>query len=128
MTRDKDRPANPAGRMTRELDPSVPRTPDEDIGVRSTDIGNFLPEATYRAVPIVWFVSALMVQFFALAFLLSLPVIGVAIVALSTVVSVMVRYWTFRRGMSRASRAWKIATDVSLLLNWAWLSGIALVR
>jgi hypothetical protein len=35
------------------------------------------------------------------------------------VVSVMVRYWTFRRGMSRASRAWKIATDVSLLLNWA---------
>ncbi|MDM7927603.1 hypothetical protein [Blastomonas fulva] len=111
--------------MTREIDPGVPRTPDEDIGVRLTDIGSFLAEATYRAVPIVWFVSALMVQFFALAFLLSLPVIGVAIVALSTVVSVMVRYWTFRRGMSRA---WKIATDVSLLLNWAWLSGIALVR
>jgi hypothetical protein len=128
MTRDQDRPANPAGRMTREIDPGVPRTPDEDIGVRSTDIGSFLPEATCRAVPIVWFVSALMVQFFALAFLLSLPVIGVAIVALSTVVSVMVSYWTFRRGMSRASRAWKIATDVSLLLNWAWLSGIALVR
>ncbi|MGQ2940890.1 MAG: hypothetical protein ACT6Q7_06975 [Blastomonas fulva] len=114
--------------MTREIDPGVPRTPDEDIGVRSTDIGSFLPEATYLAVPIVWFVSALMVQFFALAFLLSLPVIGVAIVALSMVVSVMVRYWTFRRGMSRASRAWKIATDVFLLLNWAWLSGIALVR
>ncbi|WP_439469341.1 hypothetical protein [Blastomonas fulva] len=114
--------------MTREIDPGVPRTPDEDIGVRSTDIGSFLPEATYRAVPIVWFVSALMVQFFALPFLLSLPVIGVALVALSMVVSVMVRYWTFRRGMSRASRAWKIATDVSLLLNWAWLSGIALVR
>ncbi|KPF75914.1 hypothetical protein IP68_05185 [Blastomonas sp. AAP25] len=60
--------------MTREIDPGVPRTPDEDIGFRSTDIGSFLPEATYRAVPIVWFVSALMVQFFALAFLLSLPV------------------------------------------------------
>ncbi|WP_444609168.1 hypothetical protein [Blastomonas fulva] len=74
MTRDQDRPANPAGRMTREIDPGVPRTPDEDIGVRSTDIGSFLPEATYRAVPIVWFVSALMVQFFALAFLLSLPI------------------------------------------------------
>ncbi len=126
MTRDKDRPAAPASRMTREINPGVPRTPNEEIGVRSTDIGSFLPEATYRAVPIVWFVSALMVQFFALAFLLSLPVIGVAIVALSTVVSVMVRYWTFRRGMSRASRAWKIATDVSLLLNWAWLSGIAI--
>jgi hypothetical protein len=119
MTRDKDRPANPEGRMAREIDPGVPRTPDEDIGARSTDIGSFLPEATCRAVPIVWFVSALMVQFFALAFLLSLPVIGVAIVALSTAVSVMVRYWTFRRGMSRASRAWTIATDVFLLLNWA---------
>jgi hypothetical protein len=128
MTRDKDRTAAPASRMTREIDPGVFRTPDDNIGVRSTDIGSFLPEATYRAVPIVWFVSALMVQFFALAFLPSLPVIGVAIVALSTVVSVMVRYWTFSRGMSRASRAWKIATDVSLLLNWAWLSGIALVR
>lgn len=128
MTVTKDRSANRATKMVQEIDARVPRSPDDDIGVRSTNIGSFLPEATYRAVPIVWFVSAIMTQFFALAFLLSLPLIGIAIVALSAVVSVFVRTWTFRRGMARASRGWKIATDVGLLLNWSWLSWIAMVR
>lgn len=128
MTADEDQPANPAGRIIRTIDPRRPPTPNDNVGVRSSDIGSFLPEATYRAVPIVWFVSALMLQFFALAFLLSLPVIGIAIVALSAVVSVIVRYWTFRRGMARVSRAWRIATDVCLLLNWGWLSAIAVLR
>lgn len=128
MVENQDKPANPAGRIIRTIDARMPPTPDDNIGVRSTDIGSFLPEATYRAVPIVWFVSAMIVQFFALAFLLSLPLISVATVALSTVVSVLVRYWTFRRGMSRASRACKIATDGFLLLNWGWLSGIAIGR
>lgn len=128
MVENQDEPANPAGRIIRTIDARMPPTPDDNIGVRSTDIGSFLPEATYRAVPIVWFVSAMMVQYFALAFLLSLPLISVATVALSTVVSVLVRYWTFRRGMACASRPWKIATDGFLLLNWGWLSGIAIGR
>lgn len=128
MTADKDPPANPAGKVITTIDARMPPTPDDNIGVRSTDIGSFLPEATYRAVPIVWFVTAMMLQFLALAFLLSLPVIGIAIVALSAVVSLLVRYWKFRRGMARASRAWKIATDVALLLNWGWLSAIAMLR
>ncbi len=128
MAENQDKPANPAGKIIRTIDARTPPTPDDNIGVRSTDIGSFLPEATYRPVPIVWFVSAMMVQFFALAFLLSLPVTGIAIVALSTVASVLVRYWTFRRGMARASRAWKFATDIGLLLNWGWLSAIAVLR
>ena len=128
MAKNQDNPANPAGKIIRTLDARMPPTPDDNIGVRSTDIGSFLPEATYRPVPIVWFLSAMMVQFFALAFLLSLPVTGMAIVALSTVVSVIVRYWTFRRGMARASRGWKAATDIGLLLNWGWLSAIAVLR
>lgn len=131
MAENQDKPANPAnraGKIIRTIDARMPPTPDDNIGVRSTDIGSFLPEATYRPVPIVWFVSAMMVQFFALAFLLSLPVTGMTIVALSTVVSVLVRYWTFRRGLARGSRAWKVATDVGLLLNWAWLSAIAVLR
>jgi len=128
MTKDQDQPAIPAGRIIRTIDARMPPTPDDNVGVRSTDIGSFLPEATYRAVPIMWFVSAMMVQFFSLAFLLSLPVVGIAIVALAAVVSWIVRYWTFRRGMARASRAWKIATDVAVLLNWGWLSAIAMLR
>lgn len=130
MAENQDNPANsadPAGKIIRTIDARMPPTPDDNIGVRSTDIGSFLPEATYRPVPIVWFVSAMMVQFFALAFLVSLPVTGMAIVALSTVVSVLVRYWTFRRGMARASRAWKVAIDIGLLLNWGWLSAIAML-
>ena len=70
MTTDQDQPANPAGKIIRTIDARMPPTPDDNIGVRSTDIGSFLPEATYRAVPIVWFVSAMMVQFFALASLM----------------------------------------------------------
>lgn len=128
MTGDRDSLARRASKMVQEIDATAPRSPDDEICVRTTNIGSFVPEGTYRAVPIVWFVSAMMVQFFALAFLLSLPLIGIAIVALSTLVSVIVRYWTFRRGMSRAPRAWKIATDVSLLLNWGWLSLIAMLR
>lgn len=128
VAENQDKPANPARKIIRTLDVRMPPTPDDNIGVRSTDIGSFLPEATYRPVPIVWFVSAMMVQFFALAFLLSLPVTGMAIVALSTVASVLVRHWTLRRGMARASRAWRVATDIGLLLNWGWLSAIAVIR
>lgn len=111
-----------------EIDTRGRRPPDHEIGIRSSDIGSFLPEATYRDVPIVWFVSAMMLQFLVLAFLLSLPLIGIATVALSAVVSMAVRFWTFRRGMGRAPRAWKIATYVCLLLNWGWLSAIAMLR
>jgi hypothetical protein len=124
----KDRPSPLASKMMQEIDARGRRPPDHEFGVRSSDLGSFLPEATYRAVPIVWFASAMMLQFFALAFLLSLPVIGIAIVALSAMVSVIVRFWIFRRGMARSSRAWKIATDAALLLNWGWLSAIAILR
>lgn len=128
MTDGTEKPDNRTRKKVQEIEASRPRPPGDDISVRATDIGSLLPEATYRAVPIVWFVSAMMLQFLALAFLLSLPTTGIATVALATLASLIVRYWTFRRGMSRGSRAWRVATDVCLLLNWGWLSAIAMLR
>lgn len=65
----------------------------------------------------MWFVRALILQFFALALLLPPPLVGTAIIAVASLASPMIRSWTFRRGLARSSRAWKITTDIFVLLS-----------
>ena len=95
-----------------------------EYGVRSSNIGSFIPEGTYRPVPIVWLagagflqIPALMILF--LVFSASPPIFTVLSAGL---VSLAIGRWTFRRGMAQASSGWRIFTMVVLGANWALVS------
>ncbi|OJW62015.1 MAG: hypothetical protein BGO57_01165 [Sphingomonadales bacterium 63-6] len=99
-----------------------------EYGVRSSDIGSFLPEGTYRPVPIVWFASAwflqsivLLVVFFTL--LNKHPAFNILACGLLTFA---IGRWTFRRGMAEAGSGWRLFTGLALAFNWAVVSAGAL--
>lgn len=96
----------------------------EEFGVRSSAIGSFVPEGTYRPVPIVWLAGAGFLQIFALIFLFVLlfgrpPFYTLAATGL---ISFSIGRWTFRRGMAQAGRGWRVFTVAVLVLNWAIVS------
>lgn len=95
-----------------------------EYGVRSSDIGSFLPEGTYRPVPIVWFAAAwflqsivLLVVFFSL--LNNHPAINIIACGL---VTIAIGRWTFRRGMADAGSGWRLLTILALAFNWVVVS------
>lgn len=98
--------------------------PPENTGVRSSNIGSFMPEGTYRPVPIVWFAGAEFVQiwalFFVFLFLSGSPPIFTLL--LSGLITLAIGRWTFRRGMAQAATGWQIFTLTALALNWMLVS------
>ena len=95
--------------------------PAEPTGIRSSSLGAFVPEGTYRPLPIVWLVSAWLLHSFAMMILLALlsgkPVLvtlGVTLIASYGVGSML-----FERGMKDAALGWKISTVLALAVNWA---------
>lgn len=89
-----------------------------------------MPDASYRPVPIVWFMGAMVVQY------LALPVIylifqskhALFTIGLSALASAMIGSWTWQRGMVRASAGWKIATVVCLGIGVAMVALLAAPR
>ncbi|KPL68557.1 hypothetical protein SZ64_10840 [Erythrobacter sp. SG61-1L] len=99
-----------------------------EYGVRSSDIGSFLPEGTYRPLPIVWFAAAWLLQIFALpvmffSLLTTHPAINIIACGLLTYA---IGRWTFRRGMAGAGNGWRIFTVLALGFNWVVVSVAAL--
>lgn len=101
--------------------------PDDDdygppeYGVRSSDIGSFIPEGSYRPLPIVWCAGAWLIQIFVLpwVWILTLrapPTVGALCAGL---ISFWIAHWTWRRGMARSSWAWQIATAALMVINLA---------
>ncbi|MEO5586127.1 MAG: hypothetical protein ABIQ81_00380 [Novosphingobium sp.] len=103
---------------------------DGVLGVRSSNIGSFIPEGAYRPVPIVWFVAAWVVHSFSLfvlfAILINKPAIFTWLTTL--LISFAVIRWTFNRGMRQAGRGWQIATVVALAINWGLVALTAAAR
>lgn len=95
-----------------------------EYGVRSSDIGSFLPEGTYRAVPIVWFAAAWFLQSIVLltVFFVLLEKHPVFTVLAAGLISYGIGVWTFRRGMAQAGRGWQIFTAIALAFNWVVVS------
>jgi hypothetical protein len=92
-----------------------------DTGIRSSPLGSFMPEGTYRPIPIVWLVSAWVVHNIAMWLLVALltgkhPFF---VVATTVMASGWVLNRTYAAGMKRAGLGWKIALVLALLLNWA---------
>ncbi|WP_336981034.1 hypothetical protein [Altererythrobacter fulvus] len=99
-----------------------------EFGVRSSDIGSFLPEGTYRPIPIVWFASAWFLQSIVLLVVFSSllnthPAINIIACGLLTYA---IGRWTFRRGMAGAGKGWRIFTALALGFNWVVVSVAAL--
>ena len=101
-----------------------------EVDVRATALGSFMPEVTYRPVPIAWFLAAWVVHSFSLAILMLILSAKPAFFALATtfVVSIAVVRWTFARGMQQAGRGWRVATVIALALNWLWVAMLVTSR
>jgi hypothetical protein len=100
---------------------------DFDNGIRSSNIGSFIPEGSYRPVPIVWLAAAWILQGVALSIMLmvlngKMPIFTVLT---SAIITFVLGNWTFERGMAQAGTGWKIATVVILLITLALVSAAA---
>lgn len=96
-----------------------------DLGIRSSNIGSFMPEGTYRPIPIVWLVSAWVVHSIAMTLLVGL--LGTKHPFFPITTTLMASAWilnlTFKAGMKDAAAGWKTALVLALLVNW----GLAVV-
>lgn len=94
------------------------------VEVQPSALGSFMPEVTYRPVPIAWFLAAWVVHSFSLAILALILSSRPAFYTLATtfLVTIMVVRWTFARGMQQAGVGWRAATVIALALNWLWVA------
>ncbi len=104
-----------------EYDPNAQDDVETDNGIRSSDLGSFIPEGTYRPIPIVWFTAAYLIHSLSLVILfLGLSNQAPWFTWLTTlIISIAVARWTFQRGMNNASKGWQIATILALAVNWS---------
>jgi len=114
----------------------TPRRPDEDygepidMGIRSSNIGSFMPEGSYRPIPIVWLVSAWVMH--SIAMILLVGLLGAKHPFFPITTTLMASAWilnmTFNAGMKNAATGWKIALVLALLVNWglAVISALAM--
>jgi len=100
--------------------PDSPFIPDNEAGVHSWPVGSFAPIGTYRPIPIAWFAGVLFLHPILLLLLMPFLVAQPLLVSggATGLASFVVGWWTFRRGMGRAGRGWRIATVVTILVYW----------
>ncbi len=100
----------------------------DPVGVQSSNIGSFVPEASYRPIPIVWFTAAYLLQVFGLIALYVIMPMKVVLlyVAATAMLSFGIGYWIFDKGMKDASKLWRGFTIAMLLLTWAYTSMIVM--
>lgn len=84
-----------------------------------------MPDASYRPVPIVWFTTALLMQVFGqlIVAVLVAGVLGLSATicaAFALLVTGLIGFGTWERGMGRASRGWRIATVAMLCVTLAF--------
>lgn len=81
----------------------------------------YVPDASYRPIPIAWFAGAFLIQMVVL-FVIFLTLIGqhpLFTIAGALLATAMIGKWTWDRGMAEASTAWKSATAVVLAIQLA---------
>ena len=81
-----------------------------------------IPDASYRPVPIVWFAAAMLLQLIAitLLFLALITLPGIWTLLTMAAASGAIGAWTWRRGMNRASLAWRLATIAAMTALFAF--------
>jgi hypothetical protein len=93
---------------------------DQLSGVRSSDLGSFMPEGSYRPVPIVRLVGAWVLH--NIAMMAVLLIMSHQNALLTACITALVSAWIVRRalrsGMKVAATGWKVALVGLLALNW----------
>ena len=89
-----------------------------------------IPDASYRPVPIVWFTGAFLLQLLGLV-LLAVPMALVGASALihtafAIVLTGVIGFRCWERGMARASLGWRIATILMLLIQLSFAAMVIL--
>lgn len=81
----------------------------------------YLPDASYRPIPIAWFAGALVMQIIAMPFIFIVTVgYGLLLViGTSALISMAIGLLSWRRGIGIASPAWQIGTVAMLLVFFA---------
>ena len=80
-----------------------------------------MPDGSYRPVPIVWFTGALFMQLIGQTVIgIVLALIGLGaqfILAFAVLLTGMIGYGTWQRGMGSATPGWQIATGAMLVVT-----------
>lgn len=89
-------------------------------GVRASDIGSFIPEGSYRPIPIVRLVGAWVLHNIAMMAVLLIMSNQNALltVCVTALISAWIMQRTLHRGLQGAATGWKIALGGMLALNW----------
>ena len=83
-----------------------------------------IPDVSYRPIPFTWFTAAFLVQYVAsfAIFMLFIQTSGLAVIVLSTFVTLVIGKKTWDRGMKHANLAWKVATIAMLTVQLAFIA------
>lgn len=80
----------------------------------------YIPDASYRPIPIAWFTAAVLIQsvaMFAIYMVLSNKN-GWLTIAATGLASLAIYFWSMDRGLKSAGNGWKIALAVVLTLQF----------
>ena len=80
----------------------------------------YIPDASYRPIPIAWFTAAVLIQavaMFAIFMLLSTKN-GWLTIALTGLTSTAIYFWSMDRGLKEAASGWRIALAIVLVLQF----------
>ncbi|MDN3645438.1 hypothetical protein QWY75_04345 [Pontixanthobacter aestiaquae] len=81
----------------------------------------YISDASYRPIPIAWFAGALILQVIAMPaiYFILLGFNGLFTIAVAGLISVVIGFLTWERGMSEAGLGWRIATVTMLVTVFA---------
>lgn len=84
----------------------------------------YVPDASYRPVPIAWFAAAILIQTVAISviFFALISKSGWLTLALAGAASLAVLIWSWERGIGKAGPGWQIATVLVMLLQIGFIA------
>ncbi|MEL6877633.1 MAG: hypothetical protein AAGL68_05985 [Pseudomonadota bacterium] len=80
----------------------------------------YIPDASYRPIPIAWFTAAVLIQSVAMfaIFTLLFKKSGWLTIGLAGLASIALYLWSMDRGLKEASMGWKMALAIVLALQF----------
>ena len=83
----------------------------------------YIPDASYRPIPIAWFAAALVLQTAAISavFFLLYSKNGWFTIALSALISGAILQWSWQRGLRDAAQGWSIALVILFALQLGFI-------
>ncbi|WP_298466426.1 hypothetical protein [uncultured Erythrobacter sp.] len=80
----------------------------------------YIPDASYRPIPIAWFAAAVLIQTVAISmiFFVFVAKSGWFTILLAGVASLGILHWSWDRGIGRAGTGWRSATIIVMAIQF----------